>query len=66
MEIVDYDKTKHWDIMIIKGSAERLLPDGVIQGYILRFVGESGKETRICCSPEELKRLGEACLDVTK
>ncbi len=59
MEIVDYDKTKSWDILIIREK-----PESSPQGFILRFVGESGKETRICCTPEELKRLGDACLNV--
>ncbi len=59
MEIVDYDKTKHWDILTIRAQ-----PDSPPQGYIIRFAGESGKETRICCTPEELKRLGDACLNV--
>ncbi len=59
MEIVDYDKTKHWEIMTIRDK-----PGGCIQGYILRFVGESGKETRLCCSPDELRSLVEGGQDV--
>jgi hypothetical protein len=52
MEIVDYDKTKHWDILIIRDK-----PESPPQGFIFRFVGESGKETRICCTPDELQEL---------
>lgn len=62
MEIVDYDKTRNWDILIVKDSHN---PDYPPQGFILRFAGESGRETRICCTPEELKSLGDACREVT-
>lgn len=58
MEIVDYDKTKRCDILIVKGSEESLP-----QGFILKFIGESGRETRICCTPQELKELIKQCLN---
>lgn len=54
MEIVDYDKTKHFEIMTVRDNSDETAK---IQGYILRFVGESGKETRICCTPVELRTL---------
>ncbi len=60
MEIVSYDKTKSWDILIVRDKPE--LPP---HGYIIRFAVESGSEIRICCTPEELKRLGEGCLKAT-
>ncbi len=61
MEIVDYDKTKQWDILIVRDK-----PENPPQGFMLRFAGVSGKETRICCTPEELEGLGNACLNVCK
>ncbi len=61
MEIVDYDKTKHWNILTIRDK-----PENPPQGYILRFEGESGKETRICCTPEELRSLSEGVQNVLK
>lgn len=61
MEIVDYDKTKHWEIMTIRDQ-----PGGSIQGYILRFVCESGRETRICMTPEELQQHVNGCQEVLK
>ncbi len=60
MEVVDYDKISDFNILIVRERA-----DTPPQGYILRFAGESGRETRICCSPEELKGLGNACLNAT-
>ncbi len=66
MEIVDYDKTKQWNILTIRGNPETHLPNGIIEGFILRFVGESGKETRICCTPEELRSLSEGFQNVLK
>jgi hypothetical protein len=52
MEMVDYDTIKNCEVSAIsagKGYA--------VQGFIVRFVGESGVEKRICCSPEELAGL---------
>ncbi len=51
MEIVDYDKTRNWEILTIKD------PEDFPQGFIIKFIGESGKETRICCTVEELREL---------
>ncbi len=60
MEIVDYDKTRNWEIMTIKNK------DQLPQGFILKFIGESGKETRICCTPEELMVLKQGFEAVLK
>lgn len=60
MEIVDYDKTRNWEIMIIKGEGN------THQGFILKFIGESGRETRICCTPAELRELIEGFETVLK
>ncbi len=63
MEIVDYDKTRNWEIMTIKAGADA---EGFIQGFILKFIGESGKETRICCAPDELRELNRGIETVLK
>jgi hypothetical protein len=57
MEVVDYDKIKNWNIRPVQDN-----PDHTPHGYIISFIGESGRETRIACSPEELKPLSSGLL----
>jgi hypothetical protein len=58
MEIVDYDKTDKWNILGIRDNAK-----APAHGYIIVFLGHSGKEIRIGCTPEELQALGRGCLE---
>ncbi len=59
MEIVDYDKIKGWEINKVTEVV-----GGTPKGFIVRLVGESGKETKIMCSPAELMELQEAIQDI--
>jgi len=51
MEVVDYDKSKGWDIVTVKDDA------GKKQGFIIRIQGESNREIKIICTPDELRSL---------
>ena len=56
MEVVQY-----WNILGVRDK-----DTDPVQGYIVRFIGVSGVETRVACKPEELKELGNGCLEAIK
>ncbi len=60
MEIVNYEKTRNWEIMTIADA------DKNPQGFIIKFIYESGRETKICCTPAELRELKEGFETVLK
>ena len=61
MEVVQYNKVKGWNILGVRDK-----DTDPVQGYIVRFIGESGIETRVACKPEELKELGNGCFEAIK